>query len=84
MTGWALLLTAAALVLGAAVLVRPLGALLRLAGRTAVSLGLLAVLGQTGLLAQVGLGVNLFNAVALGVLGLPGVGLLLMGRWLLG
>lgn len=81
MTGW--LFWAAALMLSA-VLFRPLAALLRLGGRTALSLGLLAALGQTGLLAQAGLGVNLVNAVTLGVLGLPGLGLLLMGRWLLG
>lgn len=60
---------------------RPLGALLRLLGRSAAGFCLLALLGRTGLLP--GLGATWFNALVLGVLGAPGFGLLLLVRWLL-
>ena len=52
--------------------------LLRLLVRSAVWLGLLALLAGNGLSL---LGVNLFNAISLGLLGLPGLGLLLLLRW---
>ena len=38
---------------------------------------------QMGVLAALGLGANLTNAAVLGVLGLPGFGLLLAAPWLL-
>ena len=63
---------------------RPAGVLLRLLGRSALGLGVLAGLEAAGLLSSFGLGVNLVNALTLGLLGVPGFGLLLMGRWLLG
>ena len=62
-----------------ALLRRPLGQLLRLAVRSSVGLAALALLNQIGL----GLGVNLVNALILGVLGVPGLGLLLMLQWVL-
>lgn len=65
------------------VLRRPLRWLLGLAGRTAVGLGALALLGQVGGMLGIHLGVNLFNALILGLLGLPGLGLLLMMNWTL-
>ena len=65
--GVAVMVALAALLL----LHRPLGRLLRLAA--------LALLNQIGL----GLGVNLVNALILGVLGVPGLGLLLMLQWVL-
>lgn len=63
---------------------RPLEWLVRLAGRTAVGLGTLALLGQVGGWLGIHLGVNLFNALILGLLGVPGLGLLLMMNWTLG
>ena len=51
----------------------------RLAVRSSVGLAALALLNQIGL----GLGVNLVNALILGVLGVPGLGLLLMLQWVL-
>ena len=63
---------------GVAVMVA-LAALLRLAVRSSVGLAALALLNQIGL----GLGVNLVNALILGVLGVPGLGLLLMLQWVL-
>lgn len=78
-------LAAGAVVLAAMVLLRrPVGVLLRLLGRSALGLGVLAGLEAAGLLSSFGLGVNLVNALTLGLLGVPGFGLLLMGRWLLG
>ena len=62
-----------------ALLHRPLGRLLRLAARSAV----LALFSQVGQFIGVSLGVNLVNALILGVLGVPGFGLLLMLQWVL-
>ena len=42
---------------------------------------LLALIAPLGSAMGVSLGVNLFNALVLGVLGLPGLGLLLLLRW---
>ena len=73
--GVAVMVALAALLL----LHRPLVRLLRLAVRSSVGLAALALLNQIGL----GLGVNLVNALILGVLGVPGLGLLLMLQWVL-
>ena len=64
-----------------AALRRPLKWLLRLAARTGVGLAVLYVLSHVG--GFLGLGVNLVNALVLGVLGLPGFGLLVMMSWVL-
>ncbi len=66
------------------ILRRPLGRLLRLLARTAVGLGALFAFSQIGGMIGVTLGVNLFNALVLGFLGVPGFGLLLMLNWALG
>jgi len=68
---------------GLSLLRRPLGALFRLLGRTGVGLAFLAVFAPIGQFLGAGLGVNLFNALILGVLGVPGFGLLLMLKWVL-
>ena len=60
---------------------RPLGWLLKLLARSALGLGFLALWSQSGLAAGLALGVNAFNALTLGLLGLPGLGLLLLFRW---
>lgn len=62
---------------------RPLRGLVRLAGRTGIGLMFLAVFAPIGQFLGAGLGVNLFNALILGVLGAPGFGLLLMLKWTL-
>ena len=62
---------------------RPLGSLLRLLGRTGVGLAFLTIFAPVGQFLGAGLGVNLFNALVLGVLGAPGFGLLMMLRWAL-
>ena len=66
-----------------ALLHRPLGRLLRLAARSAVGLAVLALFSQVGQFIGVSLGVNLVNTLILGVLGVPGFGLLLMLQWVL-
>lgn len=75
----------AGLLLCAALLVlrRPVARLLRLTLRSSVGLAALALFSQLGQLIGVHLGVNLVNALVLGLLGLPGFGLLLMLQWVL-
>ena len=60
---------------------RPLGALCRLAVRSGLGLVFLWLFRGIGALLGVQLGVNLFNGLILGVLGLPGFALLLMAQW---
>lgn len=58
-----------------------LGRLLKLLARTLAALGGLAALKAIGGALGLGLGVNLFNALTVGVLGAPGLALLLMLKW---
>lgn len=65
---------------------QPIQYLTRLCLRTLCSLAALAALsplGPLGPLIGVGLGVNLANALVMGLLGVPGFGLLLMLNWAL-
>ncbi len=72
------------LLCGALFFLRRLAArLLRLLVRSSVGLAALAAFSQVGSAVGVTLGVNLTNALVLGVLGVPGFGLLLMVRWAL-
>jgi inhibitor of the pro-sigma K processing machinery len=77
------ILTVLAVVAALILLRRPLGALAALTARTALGLGALFLFGQVGGLIGVNLGVNLLNALVLGMLGIPGFGLLLMLSWTL-
>ena len=61
---------------------RPLIRLLRLILRSSLALLLLKLLQDMGGLMGISLGVNLYNALILGLLGIPGFGLLLMLKWL--
>ena len=68
--------------LGILILLRkPLRWLYKLAARTLLGLGALALFSQAGGIIGVSLGVNLINAFALGLLGAPGFALLLMLKW---
>jgi inhibitor of the pro-sigma K processing machinery len=62
---------------------RPLRKLAGLLLRSSAWLALLALLQQAGGILGVRLGVNLANALVLGLLGAPGFGLLLLLRWAL-
>lgn len=76
-------LTALLLCLALLLLRRPVAQLLRLALRSSLGLAVLALFSQVGHLFGVTLGVNWVNALVLGVLGVPGFGLLLMLQWVL-
>lgn len=60
---------------------RPLGWLLKVLLRSTLGLGALFLWAQSGLAAGLALGVNAFNALTIGLLGLPGLGLLFLLRW---
>ena len=57
--------------------------LVRLILRSSVGLAALALFAQVGQLLGISLGVNLVNALVLGLLDVPGFGLLLMLQWVL-
>ena len=71
------------LALALAALRRPLNALMRLALRTGAGLGVLYLVRLVGGSVGLRLGVNLANALVLGLLGVPGFGLLVMMDWAL-
>ena len=62
---------------------KPLVCLLRLTARSSIAFLLLTWLQNTGTLLGITLGANLGNALVLGLLGIPGSGLLLLIQWLL-
>ena len=62
---------------------RPAAQLIRLALRSSLGLAVLALFAQAGRFIGVELGINLVNALVLGLLGAPGFGLLLMLQWVL-
>lgn len=63
---------------------RPLGCLLRLLFNTLGGFALLLFINFFGQFVGINLELNLLNAVIVGILGLPGVGLLLILPWILG
>lgn len=62
---------------------RPLGVLRRVALRSGAGLCALWAFNQVGGLIGVRVGMNLVSALVLGILGAPGLGLLLMTQWAL-
>jgi inhibitor of the pro-sigma K processing machinery len=80
-----LTLSVCLLVLCAALLLwhKALGRLLRLLVRSSLWMAALAVFGRVGQFFGVTLGANPINALVLGLLGVPGLGLLLMLQWVL-
>ena len=61
----------------------PLKLALRVVLNSALGLGVLWLLNSTAPVTGLTLGVNWFNALTVGVLGLPGLGLLLLVKWVL-
>ena len=59
----------------------PLKTVFRVAGNAALGFGALWLLGRT--VPGLHLGLNVFNSLVIGVLGLPGFGLLLLLQWVL-
>ena len=77
-------LAAGGLALAALILLRrPLACVCRLAFRSGVGLCCLWLFNQAGALIGVQVGVNLVSGLILGVLGVPGFGLLLLTQWAL-
>ena len=62
----------------------PLKLALRTAGNTALGFGALRALNLTTAYTGLSLGLNLFNALTIALLGVPGLGLLLLVKWVLG
>ena len=75
---------AALFLIGAAVRLfkAPLKLALQVLGNTLLGFGALLLLNLTSAVTGVALGVNLLNALAIGVLGVPGLGLLVLLQWL--
>ena len=61
----------------------PLKLVLRLVLNAALGFGALWLLQLTAGISGITLGLNLFNALVIGVLGLPGLGLLVLLQWVL-
>lgn len=71
------------LILSAKALSAPLRIAFRAALNTLLGLGALLLLNATETFTGLSLGVNLFNALVVGILGVPGLGLLLLVQWVL-
>lgn len=78
-----LIIAAILLLIGIRVFLKPIRLLLRLVINTIGGFVALFFLNMLGGAFGVTLGLNLFNAVVVGIFGLPGVGLLLILQWLL-
>ena len=62
---------------------KPLKIVLRLLCNSALGFGALWILRQSAAFTSFSLGLNLFNMLIIGVLGLPGFGLLVLLQWVL-
>lgn len=85
MTDEQVLLTGLAIFVGLLLVVllrKVLGRVVRIAARTVLGGGLLAILSPLSGLLGLNLGVNLYNSLVIGLLGMPGLGLLLLLNWL--
>ena len=60
----------------------PLKAALKVLFNTLLGLGALLLLNAAAPLTGLSLGLNLFNALVVGILGVPGLGLLLLVQWI--
>lgn len=67
----------------AALVRKPLKMVLRVVLNSALGFGALWLLNATAAVTGISLGLNLFNALTIGVLGVPGLGLLLLVKWVL-
>ncbi|WP_409968991.1 pro-sigmaK processing inhibitor BofA family protein [Bengtsoniella intestinalis] len=62
---------------------RPLALILRLLGNTALGFFALWLAQSTAAFTGIALGLNLWNALIIGILGLPGLVFLLLAQWTL-
>ena len=61
----------------------PLKLALRVAANSALGFGAVWLLNLTTAVTGLSLGLNIFNAVVIGILGIPGFGMLLLVQWVL-
>ena len=71
------------LLLSAKLLSAPLRVATKALLNTLLGLGALLVVNATGSITGLTLGLNLFNAAIVGILGVPGLGLLFLMQWVL-
>ena len=71
------------LLLSAKALSAPLRLALRAGLNTMIGFGALLLVNATQSFTGLSLGVNFFNAIVVGILGVPGLGLLLLVQWVL-
>ena len=71
-----------ALLMAAKIFAAPMKVLAKVLVNTALGLGALAALNATAALTGFHLGMNLFNALVVGILGIPGIGLLVLVQWI--
>ena len=83
-TEWAALAVLAIFLAGTAVRLfrSPLKLALQVLGNTLLGFLALYILNLTSHLTGIALGLNLLNALVIGVLGVPGLGLLVLVQWL--
>ena len=67
----------------AALLRKPLKMVLRVVLNSALGFGALWLLNLTGGVTGIALGLNIFNSLTVGILGVPGLFLLLLLQWVL-
>ena len=67
----------------ATLLRKPLKMVLRVALNSALGFGALWLLNLTGGVTGIALGLNIFNSLTVGILGVPGLFLLLLLQWVL-
>ncbi len=60
----------------------PLKLAVQVLGNTLLGFGTLFLLNMTTAITGISLGLNVLNALVIGILGVPGLGLLLLVRWL--
>lgn len=60
----------------------PLKMVVQVVGNTLLGFGALFLLNLTTAITGISLGVNVLNALVIGILGVPGLGLLLLVQWL--
>ncbi len=83
LTLWITAVAIVLLFLMAKLLSAPLPIAFRAALNTLLGLGALLLVESTSNITGLSLGITLFHAVVVGILGIPGVGLLFLAQWML-
>ncbi len=83
LTLWITAVAIVLLFLMAKLLSAPLHIAFRAAINTLLGLGALLLVESTSSITGLSLGITLFHAIVVGILGIPGVGLLFLAQWML-